>query len=81
MLEPFSGRVGVVSWGMHRARFPWPPPEVSEPGRPTVEAETKTLTIQHPFPRLVKGGVWGGGQRSISHSDIKEEGDDRNTIS
>jgi hypothetical protein len=52
MLEPFSSRVGVVSGGMDRARFPWPPPEVSEPGRPTAGTETKTLTTQHPFPPL-----------------------------
>ncbi len=27
MLEPFSGRVRVVPWGIDAARFPWPPPE------------------------------------------------------
>ena len=42
MLEPYSSRVCIVPWGMDPARFPWPPPEVSEPD---VDAGAKLTTL------------------------------------
>ncbi len=51
LLEPYARRVCVVPWGMDPARFPWPPPEVSDGEGGSPEAGSKsgpTLSTLRP---------------------------------
>jgi len=72
MLEPYANRVRIVPWGIDPARFPWPPAEEGDKGRPAVAAEGGVV---RPAPSAVPSA-----DRPAPSADAEEDGVGRPTV-